>query len=1145
MVAEEHGPRIADLVNFRGPAEVEISLSAHFWPPHGSDSWQERELERLVDHYVVGYEPGNPGGSLVGIAHRLMEGLRLKREQKAVTPIVGGYGTGKSYLALMLAVLISREIDDPLVAQLLRKMRRAVGDDPRGKKMVNDLERWIRERPLPYLAVPLVFDRDAAISLFHHVVDGVEEAISRWPGQPSLESAGLRLKRSEARSQIQRWEQEAPNVAEAVDGWLQEKHNLSLEDIARDMDEPSRADEAVRILSKAYEELFKVRLPLIGVAGIRPFLEQVVDAFAKPDKQGIAPPFEGIVILLDEFHHYLDVQALRLSAADPGSRLDLQEFAGAVRRRAEYLGLVLLSPTGLVDSIDRVAAGLPEGEAAGDLRRFKERLGEEVRLTYRHFLDVATSFLRHKEAWDLFAREHRSDFDEQARWLLDRLPSECEGAAGSGDVRSKLVEPLYPLHPLAALLLCRYLVDRLEQHRTLGKMFVPQDGELAAWAGQTPALEDGRVRWFTALDVIRFYRNSLTDHRFLDTWQEAEAALPNAVPEASDIERDTLLAVTVLEGLPLPWPSTVDVLARMTGRSEHEVRRSLDVLATEGLLNRTNQGLYRLDIGRRKTRIRYEEELKRALGQRPATRDSHPSRLLNEHLAGRSNWMAPANIGLPPASTPARSGDSPTVQPETFLRRRNIITDGREWSWRMEYVSPSVLDAVSLQNKAKAFVKPKGGAERSGVVLRVLPADETELAQARQQLGALYKGLEGQEIPEWMKRVVIVCPDAPVDVVEPLERLYVYGELWKSSGLATEFADMVKSERQSAADQLQEALEVAYTAVGTQWLTAPDLPIEVDTSQSKLREHGVVSQILARRFTWAPPMPQALSRPSLEELIPALLRNEIAQAIRNKKKQSKPRLITDQVLKAAWQVLDPTDLSLRRPPEGTATSFAYQQLDTLWTGPEGDKQTLLWSDAGALLKEPYGYGEQDTWRLLIACYLGWCLRAGGRLESLERRSGVDNVAAQLTRDRDGAHTGDAEQIIDYFTNLKPDRIGVVWTPTQLLKAEKVSQNGSPTGSSDGTSSGAPSEPPHNHSQMGTGVEGPTGTSTPPTREETDLGRTQTGSDGTPQTSVIESIFSQFDTLNQEQRMRVVDELYHRIPKDVREAELLEAWIDEG
>ena len=40
------------------------------------------------------------------------------------------------------------------------------------------------------------------------------------------------------------------------------------------------------------------------------------------------------------------------------------------------------------------------------------------------------------------------------------------------------------------------------------------------------------------------------------------------------------------------------------------------------------------------------------------------------------------------------------------------------------------------------------------------------------------------------------------------------------------------------------------------------------------------------------------------------------------------------------------------------------------------------------------------------------------------------------------------------------------------------------------------------------------------------------------------IFRQFGTLGLEQRIQVVDALYRKLPKDVRETELLEAWIDE-
>lgn len=789
-----------------------------------------------------------------------------------------------------------------------------------------------------------------------------------------------------------------------------------------------------------------------------------------------------------------------------------------MRRRAESLGLLLLSPTGLVGAIDQIIARIPEGDAAGDLRRFKERLGGEVRLTYRHFLDVATSFLRHLQpSWDSFVERHREELDGQARWLLDRLPSECEGMSDLKEVRARLVEGVYPLHPLAALLLCRYLVNKLEQHRTLGKMFVPEDGELAAWARRTPVFRDGKLQWFTALDVIRFYRDSLTDRRFLDTWREAEAALANALPEAGDKDQDTLMAIAMIEGLPLPWPATEDMLARITGWSEEEIRQSLKVLLAEGIVTRTGQGWYRLDIGRRKIRLRYEEELEKALKERPATSNQHPAYWLNGHLTRHQRWMEPAKVGLP-ASIEAKLGDSPFVRPEAFLRQRDIVTTDqsavRAWSWRLEYISASGLNMSSLKDKIRTL--SKANTERSGFVLRVLPINDTELAQARQQLDKILQELEGTELS---KRFVIVCPEAPVYVVEPLEKLYIYGKQWESNGLSREFADLIKEDRQNAVRRLQGALEEAYTSPNVRW-EAPGVQIMVGSS----REHGVVSQILKQRFDSAPPMPQVLNKPSLNRLIPSLLRDEIAQLIRIEKKGAKARLIAEQVLKNAWQVLDPGDLSLHQPPQGTSISAAYQLLDSLWANVDGGKQMLRWSDAKALFKEPYGYGENDTWRLLIACYLGWRMRrTGGQLESIEYKG---SPAVRLRKNEDAP---DIEPIIEHFTTLVG--IGVKWTPPELLETEEAPA----------TVVKPPAFP------IGSGVEPPgVGPQVEPditTVPKPDKVRESEEKNAPSQTSAVEGILDQFEALEQEDKVQAVDAMYRKLPKDAQEKQL-EAWMYE-
>ncbi len=353
---------------------------------------------------------------------------------------IAGYGTGKSHLAVTLALALGApdsEVADRVLANL------ATADRDIGARARS----LLKELGQPFLVVALngMKDFDLTGEIVRRILAALRER--------ELDTSPLEDLRPRFRF--------AANFTASFFDALRKDYEgafgpTSADRIVARLEEQD--EEAFRRVSAIHEQRIGTPIRALGQESLHDFLRVARQAYCGPEK-----PFAGILILLDEFGRYLEFSVERPQVAGPGA---LQQLFEAVQANGEgvfFLGFIQYE---LQAYISRVARELRD-----DLQRYVTRYDAVHKRRLSTNLETLIANLLEKRDPAALARQMADAPDaaelqaQMKRWY----PELADHAvwANSESFRRVVQEGCWPLHPLSTWLLYRLAsVGRTLQQRS-------------------------------------------------------------------------------------------------------------------------------------------------------------------------------------------------------------------------------------------------------------------------------------------------------------------------------------------------------------------------------------------------------------------------------------------------------------------------------------------------------------------------------------------------------------------------------------------------------------------------------------------------------------------------------------------------------
>ena len=414
----------------------------------------------------------------------ILEGLH-PASRKRVHLTTGSYGTGKSHFGLVLANLVSKDLQDPDLGPFLEKL----GDkDPSSLQYVQTM----RKATKPFLVVlpELYYDPEG---LYHSLTIALDKALEREGIQfrpPSHFAAALDC--------IQKWQQNVPEAYEKLKAAFlkREKTVEMVMDGLKDHSDTMYALFKVAHRDVAYDAVFHPQIT-------EP--TSVYEETAKHLKSTGA--WQGIFIFYDEFGNYLTQMA-----RDPDSRggQQLQEFAEFCKRSGEnQCHLMVIAHQTLQDYARGYRTQEEWAKISGrfiDSEYTLAMAGDEPETE-----DMIDSIIIQKKGELWRDVSGHGDFDILADLARD---TGLYPKRNMSWIESSLVRGCYPMHPFAVFCL-PWISDRVGQReRTVFTFLSRSSEESLRHFIDTNSIErsDGRLNLYTVDMLFDYFNEQIRAH---------------------------------------------------------------------------------------------------------------------------------------------------------------------------------------------------------------------------------------------------------------------------------------------------------------------------------------------------------------------------------------------------------------------------------------------------------------------------------------------------------------------------------------------------------------------------------------------------------------------------------------------------------
>ena len=391
--------------------------------------------------------------------------------------IISSYGTGKSYLLLILAnLLANKKIESSFIDKI--KDKENYYNDGLSKNLENHLN---NSAPL-LIVIPEYGDND----FDHALLEGLKFALKNneidYVPKTNFE---------EAIKTINHWNEKSPHNYKQLNEYIKEST------IEKFIEQLSSYDQST------YVEFKKIYKDIIGNA----FSESHTSAypiFSDTAKAIRKFGFRGIAIIYDEFGEML---GKLINSSSSATGLSVQQFIEDVKAKKDNCNILFISASHQDPQSLRTNKEKDLNKIIGRFERHQlivsEAEGEEI---------IGTIFI--KEDPKEFETIYKNPlFKEHLQTIQDfnLYPNK-----DTSWIETKVLENLYPLHPLTSYILPRLSAEFAQNTRSMFNFLSPietKDGALRNYLDSRNVLDDNKLNLFTPDLLLEFFLKNIREDK--------------------------------------------------------------------------------------------------------------------------------------------------------------------------------------------------------------------------------------------------------------------------------------------------------------------------------------------------------------------------------------------------------------------------------------------------------------------------------------------------------------------------------------------------------------------------------------------------------------------------------------------------------
>jgi hypothetical protein len=495
--------KLSELVQLSAAFSAEVNLTRDY-----SYSLQQE------DSKITGYLPNQSSRRIM----RAVLGTVATNTDQKTHLIQASYGTGKSYLLLMLANMLGNA-GSPALAELRRKIEDK--DSEYGDKLGQELATHESQEKL-LVVIPNYGAKDFNHALLQALNEALKsQKVDYIPATNYRRAAHL----------IERWKKDnSPNYSKLA----QLLSGLPPEQFIKLLNDTDRSAYA------SFKDYFK---EIVGTEFSENHADDVFMVFSETSKAIQPLGFRGIAVFYDEFGDMLS----RMINSPEGSGSAVQDFLEKIKDPYTSKGNILF----LAATHQDVAA----------LGASKKDEVEKVRARFMmHRLDVSeteaeeilsTVFIHpNKQSFEALLEDNYIKGETKRIEDFKLYPNRDKAW-----VKQKILCGLHPLHPLTAFVLPRLSAEFAQNTRSMFNFLSPNQLDsqaLMPYLAKTEAKDaDGRPTVFTVDQLFGFFEKNLSEAKSeaVQGWLDAYRTTMGKVSEQTELERlfRAVLLLTVVK----------------------------------------------------------------------------------------------------------------------------------------------------------------------------------------------------------------------------------------------------------------------------------------------------------------------------------------------------------------------------------------------------------------------------------------------------------------------------------------------------------------------------------------------------------------------------------------------------------------------
>lgn len=487
----------------------------------------------------------------------------LERDNKRFYLLTGSYGTGKSHLSLMIANYLSHPSTEPEIITFFDNFAQMSAQD--GEPTV-DIDKWrIKRKNGKFLVC--ICDYDSDNSFMEIILKSIITALER----EGIDSTQLVTPYREAVRKINEWkklQQEGQkdfysDFERALSSKLPgTTPNQFIKALDNDLD-----SEKLIVFRQIHKDITTVDFALDK----NNLVEIVKDLVQSPFFQ---EKFQGIAILFDEFDYILK-EKQRF-----GSNLNAFQAFGEYCSKSFING----TPVFMLATGHRSFISYKSRYNEDDFSVVNNRV-EEISLKTEGFEDIISAIVipdKKSELWQKYIRPNRNVFDSLTQSCTEHGIFSHLSSSGK-KLREKIVENIYPMHPMATHVLLELSKDIASNNRSVFTFFTKayrnsSDEGSYNWYTHTHDIVDreGNLNFYTVDYLYRYFsqlissdNQELPDSKksiirnfeaSLREWRKIHAQEKTLITDDNELWAERILQILVLYQLANVVPNTTNIL---------------------------------------------------------------------------------------------------------------------------------------------------------------------------------------------------------------------------------------------------------------------------------------------------------------------------------------------------------------------------------------------------------------------------------------------------------------------------------------------------------------------------------------------------------------------------------------------------------